>query len=549
MPRAGPHARPASRCSATRSGRGTGPSPATGASRGSGPARSRCGADGRGAQDGGDPRVRQPAHRPCGRRAGAAAGHRGAFHPATRRSCSDDRSGDPPARRTSTRCTRPRPTRGGSRTAGTNNASTRSAWPSSRPPGTAAPSSPGCSVGVLTRLLASRCDTLLSCDVAAAAVRAAAGRTQRSAARPGRAARRSPAMAARPLRPRRVLRDPVLLRRPRPGAGPEERGVCPASRRARCSPCTGGIPSPTTPGPATTSTACWPRNPAWPGWSATTEPDFLAEVCDPHRGEAGVGGPVDGLGVIEAIGVVVPAHDEETLLPACLVALRRAAGPVSIPVHVIVVADACTDRTRHRAGLRRRGDQHPRSQRRRRPRRRDDRAAAARRRAHDPAATWLATTDADTRRAAALAAAAARIRRRGLGRGPRAPSSVTDWDGYPPHVPDVFEQRYAFGPGPHPHVHGANLGIRASAYLAPAGSRRCVPPRTTPCSPPRARLAARSCRPVTSRWRPRPGGRRARRTGSASCCVRWPADLISVPLARTRQSHPAKRVHAIDGPG
>ena len=37
---------------------------------------------------------------------------------------------------------------------------------------------PGCSVGVLTRLLASRCDTLLSCDVAAAAVRAAADRTQ-----------------------------------------------------------------------------------------------------------------------------------------------------------------------------------------------------------------------------------------------------------------------------------------------------------------------------------------------------------------------------------
>ena len=37
---------------------------------------------------------------------------------------------------------------------------------------------PGCSVGVLTRLLASRCDTLLSCDVAAAAVRAAASRTQ-----------------------------------------------------------------------------------------------------------------------------------------------------------------------------------------------------------------------------------------------------------------------------------------------------------------------------------------------------------------------------------
>jgi SAM-dependent methyltransferase len=36
---------------------------------------------------------------------------------------------------------------------------------------------PGCSVGVLTRLLAGRCDALLSCDLAAAAVHAAAGRT------------------------------------------------------------------------------------------------------------------------------------------------------------------------------------------------------------------------------------------------------------------------------------------------------------------------------------------------------------------------------------
>jgi len=36
---------------------------------------------------------------------------------------------------------------------------------------------PGCSIGVLTRLLAARCDALLSCDGAAAAVRAAARRT------------------------------------------------------------------------------------------------------------------------------------------------------------------------------------------------------------------------------------------------------------------------------------------------------------------------------------------------------------------------------------
>jgi len=37
---------------------------------------------------------------------------------------------------------------------------------------------PGCSVGVLTGMLASRCDALLSCDLAAASARAAAGRTR-----------------------------------------------------------------------------------------------------------------------------------------------------------------------------------------------------------------------------------------------------------------------------------------------------------------------------------------------------------------------------------
>jgi hypothetical protein len=47
--------------------------------------------------------------------------------------------------------------------------------------------------------------------------------------------------------------------------------------------------------------------------------------------------------------------------------------------------------------------------------------------------------------------------------------SVTDWNEHPPHVPDAFKQRYAFGAGPHPHVHGANLGIRACAYLAAGG--------------------------------------------------------------------------------
>ena len=51
------------------------------------------------------------------------------------------------------------------------------------------------------------------------------------------------------------------------------------------------------------------------------------------------------LGPVEAAGVVVPAHDEETLLPACLAALRGAASALRLPVHVVLVADACTDQT------------------------------------------------------------------------------------------------------------------------------------------------------------------------------------------------------------
>ena len=38
-------------------------------------------------------------------------------------------------------------------------------------------------------------------------------------------------------------------------------------------------------------------------------------------------------------------------------------------------------------------------------------------------------------------------------------------------MPAAFEALYDYGAGPHPHVHGANLGIRASAYLAVVGFR------------------------------------------------------------------------------
>jgi hypothetical protein len=173
---------------------------------------------------------------------------------------------------------------------------------------------------------------------------------------------------------------------------------------------------------------------------------------------------------IEAAGVVVPAHNEETLLSACVAALQRAVNAVSIPVQVLVVADSCTDQTAVTA-----------------------RACGARvisisarnvgaaraagvtellrlMAGRDPTAVWLATTDADT-------VVPPGWLRRQLGYAGRGwdvvlgTVEVADWDEHPPHVPAAFDALYELGAGPHPHVHGANLGIRASAYLAAGGFR------------------------------------------------------------------------------
>jgi hypothetical protein len=174
--------------------------------------------------------------------------------------------------------------------------------------------------------------------------------------------------------------------------------------------------------------------------------------------------------VIEAIGVAVPAHNEETLLPSCLTALHRAARQVSVPVHLLVAADSCTDRTAAVAracgalviGIRARSVGAARAA----GMRELLRLTAGR----DPAAIWLATTDADT-------VVPPTWLQRQVAHADRdwdvvlGTISVTDWSEHPPHVPAAFAARYDFGDRPHPHVHGANIGIRASAYLAAGGFR------------------------------------------------------------------------------
>jgi glycosyltransferase involved in cell wall biosynthesis len=178
--------------------------------------------------------------------------------------------------------------------------------------------------------------------------------------------------------------------------------------------------------------------------------------------------------VIKAVGVVVPAHNEQSLLPACLASVRRAAQALErIPVHVVVVADACRDATAivaQRAGAavvtigaRSVGAARAAGVR-----------EVLRHTAHlDPAEVWLATTDADT-------VVPARWLRQQVRYGDQGWDAVagtvrvTDWSGYQPEVRSLFRQRYGAHTGPHPHVHGANLGCSAAAYLR-AGGFPCVP--------------------------------------------------------------------------
>ena len=174
--------------------------------------------------------------------------------------------------------------------------------------------------------------------------------------------------------------------------------------------------------------------------------------------------------MIKSVGLVVPAHDEESRIGGCVLALRRAANklPGDIAVHLITVADSCTDATASEAlaagaatvaiGARNVGAARAAGM-----------AEVLRRTRHlDPAQVWLATTDADTVVPSYWLRRQVQYADQGwdvvLGT-----VTVTDWAGQPPKLQAQFRAHYAYGTGPHPHVHGANLGVRASAYQAAGG--------------------------------------------------------------------------------
>lgn len=200
------------------------------------------------------------------------------------------------------------------------------------------------------------------------------------------------------------------------------------------------------------------------------------------------------------ISVVVPARDEEPTLGACLDALALAARRCPVPVDVVVVADRCRDRT---AQIARAAGVHvlvsecgqvgaARAA--------GVRAALAGPPTLSRDAHWIASTDADS----LVPADWLRWHARTAAAGVDLLLGTVRLAG-PAGAHRAWRERYAAGEWAtgHVHVHGANLGVRASVYLAaggfpalPAHEDRALAERVR--AVPGARVLASSRFPVTT---------------------------------------------------
>lgn len=173
------------------------------------------------------------------------------------------------------------------------------------------------------------------------------------------------------------------------------------------------------------------------------------------------------------VAVLIPARNEEVLLGRCLESVIRAinALPVTIRATIVLVSDCSTDRTAE-IGYRLIGEHGivlltgsgtvgtARAL----------AASYAIAQTTEPRSNvWLANTDADcvvpsswlsdqiAFAAAGIEAVAGII-------------SVDNFDEHGPEVPARFHTSYTIhADGTHPHIHGANLGVRADRYLEVGG--------------------------------------------------------------------------------
>lgn len=173
------------------------------------------------------------------------------------------------------------------------------------------------------------------------------------------------------------------------------------------------------------------------------------------------------------IAVLIPARDEEDLLPRCLhsVLAARSRLPAAITTDIIVVADNCRDATAQiaRSTLHAAGTVVCAAAGRVGLARGMAAQAALARFQGDVSRCWLANTDADCEVPPTWLLDQLSLAQQGYA----AVAGIVDVDGFTDHLPVVesrFRSTYKIhADGTHPHVHGANLGVRADAYLLAGG--------------------------------------------------------------------------------
>lgn len=170
---------------------------------------------------------------------------------------------------------------------------------------------------------------------------------------------------------------------------------------------------------------------------------------------------------VEDLLVVVPARNEEALLPDCLRALAAAVAACPVRVTAVVVLDRCTDGSAavvadHPWVIPVVSDAGQVGS----ARRIGIREAVRRAGIRDAGRAWLASTDADTRVPQEWLTTQLNFAEAGydavLG------TVVPDGDDLDPGVLRRWHERHTLEEG-HPYVHGANLGVRLSAYRAAGG--------------------------------------------------------------------------------
>jgi glycosyltransferase involved in cell wall biosynthesis len=176
---------------------------------------------------------------------------------------------------------------------------------------------------------------------------------------------------------------------------------------------------------------------------------------------------------IRHIAVLIPARNEEVLLPRCLASVLQAQAmlPPDVTCDIIVVADCCTDQTLKiaRSMLLGFGIGSATS---------EGNVGKSRALAADIALAryagpleqcWLANTDADCIVPDDWLTAQLELARVGK----HAIAGTVDVDNFSEHrigVARLFYETYVIhADGTHPHVHGANIGLRADVFVEAGG--------------------------------------------------------------------------------